>query len=575
MKLYSWTRKNGVQKLTWLPLYSWPEGPGTTPPSKSDRMEEEGWMIFERQSDLNTAGRSRGEEQKNVMGERMLLGRRRRTRQLMRFRHKKKNEIIQTFDPANRQQRPTQCKILPIVMRMARRPWKASTDMDTMRVVRRLRELTPKMVSRLMALAQTVLDPTGRSIFQQNIQKAFRNSSKIAIMNVTLRSPLFAVKGVEEKVLQQLRRWLHRWSKQGITVLLRTTLALRKGQSIMSILDSSSAWAKKPRGVERCACKTELGNSCQKIDGHIFQPLRKILHDKFNIRLPDGWTVCSKLCPDFEKEVQKVQKALEELDSRTEVRIQKKAGHSQTKAVGISCQPAHLLERCQEWKSHNPKTVEVQTIESVKPAFRDVVVCPIDKLMSDAAVICVQKWNQAVRKMSENLVSVGNEEFQYILENLFSFGNNLVRIPFSRLTVASRHQFGPLRVWPKRKCFVNWPEDWSQVLWRPLVSYFHHHWRRLVGIAGRFCSYSTQFLGWGLAQSRPSRVTQLVDEFNVKEARRKKFLGAFISEIEWQLQAQLSDLKEFFTFVDIQEFLAAVRAAVLEVHEALPEMNWF
>lgn len=246
MKFYRWLKALGSHLATFLPIRSWV---GEVRPTKKQRLAGEAFEIFTRQSNQNEVGRSRGSERQNVYGERMLLGRDKRGRQLMRFRvtHAPRDTLVmhQTVEepPAAPVQ---QMKMLPIVMRMGRRPWKLLPGFSDMRVVKTVRRFGQRKLGRLVGFAQMVLDTSSRSIFHVNLKLVLAGMRKICTMAVNIRSSLLALSGAETKLLQCLRRWVARWGRQGFFIILRATITVASSPSILSILDSTEKWASVP-----------------------------------------------------------------------------------------------------------------------------------------------------------------------------------------------------------------------------------------------------------------------------------------------------------------------------------------
>lgn len=246
MKLYGFMRSVGPHVVAWLPVKSWS---GPVRPTKTQRLEAEAEEIFYRQSELNEIGRSKGNEKANIFGERMLLGKERRGRQLIKFRVRKRMEEAfagDTSEVLNRPSAPRQAlKALPLVMQMARRPWKPGEQLES-RVALRLRQLKVKELGRLVSLGQSVLDATGRSIFWKNLQLVFRGHRQVAVVAFKVKSVLFALGRTEQMLLRRLRRWAAARSKRGVFLVLRVTLTLSRGESLLTALDNTSIWGHVP-----------------------------------------------------------------------------------------------------------------------------------------------------------------------------------------------------------------------------------------------------------------------------------------------------------------------------------------
>lgn len=283
MRLYKYMRAHGPQCLTWMPVRTW--NSNQRPPTKSERLVEESFEICWRQSSLNDVGKSFGEEKADVFFERLMVGRRKRGRQLMKFRIGIRKEVWTTnlesdtniisnssdFLPCEimgkrvnvdrkppRAQRnsvrPTSgeyLKWLPVVVRLARRPWAVTPEFRNLRIVKRLRELNHRQLTRVLGLAHMALDVQGRSIFWVNLRNCMKGRENIAVLNVKIKSAALAQSAIEKLVLKGLRRWMGNWNKAGVLIMLRATIVQAGAQSLISMLDTSSSWGKKPRELLR------------------------------------------------------------------------------------------------------------------------------------------------------------------------------------------------------------------------------------------------------------------------------------------------------------------------------------
>ena len=59
-------------------------------------------------------------------------------------------------------------------------------------------------------------------------------------------------------------------------------------------------------------------------------------------------------------------------------------------------------------------------------------------------------------------------------------------------------------------------EGWKSMKWRPVVSYSKHHLKNLLGLAGRWASFTTNALSLGDFANDPREVTEDVHRFNEK-----------------------------------------------------------
>lgn len=254
MELYKFMKSAGRSKLIWLPLITWDDSIEVTRPTKSTRLVSEAWEVYQRQSELNNLGKHYGEEKADVFAERMMLGRRKRDRQLLKFRlaphddqlllptpgksaphqrmrppltHNASQHHTTPITPAVSSNMRThsfdglregpKCvdylRWLPLVIRLSRRPWFYTKDLYKLVAVKRLRTLGTRDVSKLVGLAHLTLDTQSRSIFWNNLKLVMRGLQNITIQRVRVKSSALALPTFEKKVLTGLRRWLNQWQK--------------------------------------------------------------------------------------------------------------------------------------------------------------------------------------------------------------------------------------------------------------------------------------------------------------------------------------------------------------------------
>lgn len=238
MKLYRWLRKAGIHIRAWYPLRDWK---GTRQPTKKDRMLAESYEVFLRQNDLNEVGRHKGTGEKNLMGERLITGRSRRKRKLIKFRKRRaRQDLIYGVDKNEVPvPRGNEVEYLPLIMKLARRPWKSVRDSTVSRAVAMIRAMQTRTFVRLVNLAYMVLSGTSASIFQANLLMLCKNHRKVVNVNISIRNALLGLSKVENKVLKWVRSWVANWRRLGLCVIAKVTMIATRSGDIVSVLDNS------------------------------------------------------------------------------------------------------------------------------------------------------------------------------------------------------------------------------------------------------------------------------------------------------------------------------------------------
>jgi hypothetical protein len=258
----------GAARMLWMPLRVWPVEAKV---EKIVRMASEGEAILRMEANLNEKGKHGTATPAGLSryGEYLVIGKRKRTRQLIKFRrnvtaHKYTMQgegtvarrvppAIGGFDPIETKKEEAKRtlerwnKLFPLMIRLQRRPLKKQHNFGAMRSVISLRGLEAKELGAIVELAQTTLDATGRSIFMKNFRMIMAGQSKVVTLGVNIRSPALQIKGFEKQVLQDLQRWTRQWKRAGVLVLLTVRLVAAASQSVISALDSTPSWSAKAR----------------------------------------------------------------------------------------------------------------------------------------------------------------------------------------------------------------------------------------------------------------------------------------------------------------------------------------
>lgn len=245
------------------------------------------------------------------------------------------------------------------------------------------------------------------------------------------------------------------------------------------------------------------------------------VRDHLQIPLPSVWTARSKLCPSPEGEWLKIMSQLDNLAERTLKKVRKRPKGTPKSVEQICVNEKAYDAAWRRWKWHHPNSICIDVVQEKLPKFVPFVVCPVDKYNVDGVLICPLQWSRAVQRLASGLTVVPDEQMNIIFQTMFRKGQMFDELPFCSLRKAIEHEFGSLRAWPKKRTLdFDKLTSWSEIAWRPLVSYLRNHWRVLIGLAGRWCSCSVKELGWGWSVTSPLEATRKVDMFNKLDQNR-------------------------------------------------------
>jgi hypothetical protein len=378
--------------MTWLPLRTWKRD---EKPDKIERMSEEGGFIWEVDPVLNELGKAAGGTALGRYGDAMILSKRKRSRQLLKFRKSgavreyaiSTDSVDTNVKTEGVRDRMKQRVLFPLLMRMQRRPIKELTGFEDLKTVTTLRNLTVKNLTRLLQLAQGVLNRTSKSIFMVNFKSMMKKTGKVVSLGVQMKTPLFALKGFEKQALRRIRTWCSTWRRQGIVVLVHLKMVQAAAPSIISLMDTSQKWAKKSVGEAMCPCKLAMFDHLRKLDGHVLQPLREFLEWE-GIIFPKGWTVRSRLLPEYGREMDKVEQVLTQLGERLRGKLPKgrvKEDFEKNAVIRWDKGEAIFSEL---WTKGTKKfrelgIISVDTIVAVMRSTRNLTCSPIDKFQAD------------------------------------------------------------------------------------------------------------------------------------------------------------------------------------------------
>jgi hypothetical protein len=139
------------------------------------------------------------------------------------------------------------CYLFGILLRLQRRPLKRQHKFDELRTVTKVRELKISEIAQLVSMGQLILDEATRSIMMRNLRMILQDMDHVALIGITVRSPLMGVKGVQKGVLDEVERWCRAWRTRGLLVLVNVRATTAAAPSMLSRLNTTQRWAECDR----------------------------------------------------------------------------------------------------------------------------------------------------------------------------------------------------------------------------------------------------------------------------------------------------------------------------------------
>ena len=124
----------------------------------------------------------------------------------------------------------------------------------------------------------------------------------------------------------------------------------------------------------------------QRIGRHVFQPVMPWVAESPWKQLPRGWTAQSRLFPDVELEMSRVESVLEHLQNR----VTQKVWWQQKKDFGdlsLVWKPDATTATLRRWEQAHPECLQVAEVKQLKRIGRRLVIPPVDKHSGEMALI--------------------------------------------------------------------------------------------------------------------------------------------------------------------------------------------
>lgn len=173
-------------------------------------------------------------------------------------------------------------------------------------------------------------------------------------------------------------------------------------------------------------------------------------------------------------------------------------------------------------------------------------------------------------RLSGDYIYLSNRQVIHVLDGMFSMSFAFRSLVYSKLRRAKEHRFGTMRAWLKGKSVVQVPLRWSDVSWRPLISYSRHFWVHALSYLSKLCHYIIVRYRLGSAVLDPRTVMRKLELFNERWYRANLRFGARL-ELCWDV----CDVSEFFVHMPRERVRQVLTKWVRILQEDSPGKEFF
>jgi hypothetical protein len=182
----------------------------------------------------------------------VLLGRRKKYRPLKKFRaaanveeHEITNVQGASSGTAERQKRR---ELLGIAVKLSRRPIPEQQDgYDDLVIVRRIRDMKPTKIVRMIRVINVTMDGSPKAIAMQNIKQILKGRNVLVMATVNIKSGIFMVRVTRKQLQSAMKKWAIRWGRKQVAVCITVRMVAKSSRSILQILDNSEECARQPK----------------------------------------------------------------------------------------------------------------------------------------------------------------------------------------------------------------------------------------------------------------------------------------------------------------------------------------
>jgi len=139
-------------------------------------------------------------------------------------------------------------------------------------------------------------------------------------------------------------------------------------------------------------------------------------------------------------------------------------------------------------------------------------------------------------------------------------------MPYAHLVSGKFHRPGVVRMFLKFKSLYAEITSWADFKWRPLISYYHAHYRKLYQYVSKFCNFCIRTFKLGLSVDNPRKVIQDVEMYNKYRDDHNLYNKLILYS---------RDVEDFFTNVQRSEFIEALIYCVKRLKGMNVHNNYF
>lgn len=264
-------------------------------------------------------------------------------------------------------------------------------------------------------------------------------------------------------------------------------------KSLAEALVNLNKFAKKIGPVSQdvqCPCDLPIFSDFCKLEGHVLDRWsslaeRGVLGDD----VPPAWSAKSRLIPDCKQN-------WISLKDETDCLLDRIAGcrDASSKVGDVLYNFNQRITSFRRMFSSRGNFLRASDVYRLKARFGNLCISNIDRCKSDVAFLCPRMYaEQTVRIFSicgyRWATAADLDAYARIF---FKLCHRLSYIPFCRFKKSSAHAFGKAKIWVKDKCWkggILVHSDWGSVKFRPLVSYFDNHFKKLYQISCRAINF--------------------------------------------------------------------------------------
>ena len=569
----------GAHNFVFMPLCLWQNDVG-----KYKRLRFEAACIQKWKPKYNKAG-TKSDLKSKIDHSSMIFGRSRKFRPYKRIRDKVtgKSKVlpvvsvqVKRFGFGNLSKwLELKGKCLSWATRLARRPFKTKDQnlLSKLNIVKRIRNANPRVLREIIKIGYSFFDVGSRSIFIKNIKDILMYSDNFQIIGVRINASILNVPGAKSIILKNVQDFADKCYSKGLVIGAYVKISAKSSPSMFQMFDNTNDKGQFRYSQFVCNCNSDVATKFRKVEGHVCQPLMEGLR-LCGMNVPHEWSAKDRMIPTWNSAIEPVINRLESIsDKMSKMKSKTLQGVSKI----VDDHKDKLKDELQDlWNNYctenefNKSMVRMTECAQFMYIKDYFVICPVDKCLSDCMITCEHRWGDAVERFlreSMNFSVVSEETIsRWYMHRIFELSNKLEYMPYAKLRNANHHRPGIVRMFLKLKSLDESIVSWDTMKWRPLVSYYNHHYRTLFSYISKFLNFCIYKLRLGKNVSNPRVVVRDVNHFNDLRDRLNKYSKLVIYN---------RDVKDFFTNVSRTQFIDTVKECITRLRNINPQYQFF